>query len=48
MYIFYIQHFKDSLKPIYSKDDLGHYWIHQAALYCGVLLILLDSCLMNS
>jgi len=36
-----------SPKPIYSNDDLGHYWNPDAVLYCGLLLILLKSWLVN-
>jgi hypothetical protein len=43
MYIYFVQKNKFSFIPIYSKDDLGHYWHNHAALYCGLLLILLKS-----
>ena len=43
MYIFYIQSCFWPLRAIYSKVDLGHYWANQASLYCGLLLILLES-----
>ena len=36
------------LKTIYSNDDLGHYWLAQAVIYCGWLLIPLESCCKTS
>lgn len=46
MYIFCVQFFLSfNVTSIYSYDDLSHDWHYQAALYCGLLLILLKSCL---
>lgn len=44
MYIFFMRQYNYAAIPIYSDDDLGHYWYSHAALYCGLLLILLESC----
>ena len=47
MYIYFVQGYNFNTVPIYSNDDLGHYWHIHAALYCGLLLILLKSWLMS-
>lgn len=39
MYIFYILFVSDVLKAIYSKDDLDHYCVLEATLYCRLLFV---------